>query len=138
MPNPPPPPLMSAWLEILLAVAAISVTLMSAFIIYTLVYVKSRVDSIEKTVNDLKPEIQQILADGKILINRANAIADKVDKQMDNIDHVTSKARQWLDRASGIVEQVTPVVESPVSFLVNKLKSFQSFFGGVFQALKNP
>ncbi len=139
------PPLMPFHLEIMLSVAAGAIVIMAIFVVTTAIYLKGQFEVMERHVTGLKTDMEQLVRESRNLVARANSIADKVDKQMADIEDITSQARQvthqakgWIDRADNLLEQASPLVEVPVFFLSDKFKTIRSFFGGVLQSLKNP
>lgn len=126
--------------EIYIAVlaACICVVILTVYLIAVTVYIKARVDSVEKITNQIKGDLSGLIVESRDVVEELQRAATHLTKPMEDIEHIAHVARGWTDRADRMVDAVGTVAEPPLFFLSKNITTAGKIVTGVLQMLLNP
>lgn len=104
-------------------VACVSIILMNALFIAVAIYLKGRIDMIEKSVVQVQGETSAFIEEGRGLVRDLRAVTARVAKPMDDVEHITQTARAWATRADRLVDAVGTVAEPPLFFMSKNVRT---------------
>ncbi|MCX5658188.1 MAG: DUF948 domain-containing protein [Planctomycetota bacterium] len=126
--------------EIYVAVlaACISIVTLTVLLIVGAVYLKGRVDSIEKSVSEVKGDISALIQESRGVVKEVQQLAARVAKPMDDVERITHLAREWSERADRMVDAVGTVAEPPLFLMSKNIKLAGRIGLAVFKSLIAP
>ena len=76
---------------------------------------------LEITAERMKTSLDVLVHDSRGLMRNVDALATRVNQQMDDVNQVVSTVRQWTQRADQLVNEVSATMEPPAVSLVRNL-----------------
>lgn len=94
-------------------------------------YVKSlmkRFESLQEDFNKFKQKVDPLIDDSKVLIQRVNKIADKVDDNVVHLTHAVDKVRKAVDDVVDFKDKIVRKAEPPI---LDSISAFAAIVKGV-------
>jgi hypothetical protein len=94
-------------LQIALFLASVSVVVLVAFLVPTLLGLRNQ-------VNELKSDVKLCVQDARVLMQNANQLTSQAQRQLNETEQVLRVVRGWSERADRLVHQAGDIIEGPL------------------------
>ena len=119
-------------------VACSFIVILTILLIATAIYLKVKVDSMEKSVAQVKGELMDLIQESRAVVSELKQFSARMSQPMADIEEITRTARSWTARTDRLVDTLGTIAEPPLFFLSKKIKIAEAIFSGVLQTLLNP
>ena len=111
---------MSEILQIVLLIALLAFILLVVCLIPMVFFVRRKLTEVVLATEKLQTDIQILVQDSRQLVQNVDAIAQRVNEQIDDASLVVHTAVQWTGRVNRLVEAVGSIVEPPILGIARK------------------
>jgi uncharacterized protein YoxC len=108
---------MNALKAISIVVATISIPLLSFFLIRLTLKVSRGVDHLNRTLDDIRPQLN-------MLLSNLNQTMDEVNDELERVGKITGEAQEMLEITGSSLRSVEEALRSPVARLGGMLAGF--------------
>jgi uncharacterized protein YoxC len=112
---------LSARLELALFIASIAFIILVMCIIPAVLLALRQLGQMATAFDPLQQQTQALLTDCLELVRNLNGLSQKADRQMEDMGKVVRTAEQWTERADRIANEVTSVIEPPLSSVARNI-----------------
>jgi uncharacterized protein YoxC len=116
---------MSEILQIVLLIALLAFILLVVCLIPMVFFVRRKLTEVVLATEKLQTDIQILVQDSRQLVQNVDAIAKRVNEQIDDASLVVHTAVQWTGRVNRLVEAVGSIVEPPILGIARKANLFR-------------
>jgi len=126
--------------EVYVAVLAASgcLVVLTVLGVCSAIYLKGKLDTLHQSVAQSQREVSDLVAETRHALREFRAVTARLAKPMEDVEHMTSVARGWTDRADRLVSAVGVIVEPAVFFVSSKIRPIEGFLKGFLQSLLSP
>ena len=105
---------------ILVIVVCSCVILLTALTIMTAVYLKLKIDVMEKNSTLIKSDLIEMIHESRAVIKDIHQVTLRLAQPMDDLEQITHTARGWMVRSDRVIEAIGTVAEPPLYLISNK------------------
>lgn len=116
---------MSEVLQFVLLIALLAFILLVVCLIPMVFFVRRKLTEAVLATEKLQTDIQILVQDSRQLVQNVDAIAKRVNEQIDDASLVVHTAVQWTERVNRLVEAVGSIVEPPILGIARKANLFR-------------
>jgi uncharacterized protein YoxC len=116
---------MSLVLQIVLLIALLAFIVLMICLVPLVFHVRRKLTEVVLATQKLQTDIEILVQDSRQLVQNVDAIAKRVNQQIDDASLVVQTAVLWTGRVNRLVEAVGSIVEPPIIGIARKASMFR-------------